>query len=182
MENERSGLKSGMAEFWQAKSLEQLTEAQWESLCDGCGKCCLHKLLDADAELIEGKTVADADESLFMHAEESMYYTDIRCRHLDPQTARCGCYQTRLEKVPDCVNITLADLPRIHFMPPSCAYRRLHEGRDLPSWHPLRHNGSRAAMIKAGIAVATYSTISDYTISEDHYDLRIVTWPLLDAD
>lgn len=157
--------------FWQQKSLQQMTESEWESLCDGCGKCCLHKIIDSSQE-----TPDDAD--LYMRADEELYYTDVRCRYLDPESARCACYSERLERVPDCVNITLDDLPYIHFMPPSCAYRRLHEGKGLPSWHPLLHQGSQQAMRDAGMSVANHKTVPDTDIAEEDYQLRIVTWPL----
>ena len=160
-------------DFWRHKSLAQMNEAEWEALCDGCGKCCLHKLLDAEE-------AAEDTPSASMDAQETLYYTDVRCRYLDPQSARCGCYSERLQKVADCVNITLADLPHIHFMPPSCAYRRLHEGKELPPWHPLRHDGSRAPMRAAGVAVDAYPTVADDEIDEADYELRIVTWPLND--
>ncbi|RUO26169.1 YcgN family cysteine cluster protein [Aliidiomarina minuta] len=160
-------------EFWESKSLSQMSDSEWESLCDGCGKCCLHKIIDSDEDEPEA---SEAD--LYMRADETLFYTDVRCRYLDPKNARCGCYTERLERVPDCVNITLADLPYIHFMPPSCAYRRLHEGKGLPSWHPLLHQGSQQAMRDAGMSVSNYVTFSDAEISEDDYGLRIVTWPL----
>ncbi|RUO28909.1 YcgN family cysteine cluster protein [Aliidiomarina sedimenti] len=165
-----------MNEFWQSKTLHEMTPSEWESLCDGCGKCCLQKLLDADAEAPD----QDSD-SLYMHADEQVFYTDVRCQHLDPVTAQCDCYPTRLEKVPNCVNITLQDLPNIHFMPPSCAYRRLHEGKGLPAWHPLLHQGSKVPMQKAGMSITTQTTISDGEMDEQDYDLRIVTWPLNEA-
>lgn len=157
--------------FWQYKSLAAMNEQEWEALCDGCGKCCLNKLLDAANE-------NDSDEGLYMDASEQLYYTDIRCRYLDPETARCGCYSQRLQKVAECVNITLADLPQIHFMPSSCAYRRLHEGKGLPAWHPLLHGGSQQAMRRAGMSISNHATVSETEISEDDYELRIVTWPL----
>ncbi|MCC5878542.1 MAG: YcgN family cysteine cluster protein [Idiomarina sp.] len=150
-----------------------MNDAEWEALCDGCGKCCLHKLLD------EAPPPADeASTGLYMQADEEVYYTDIRCRYLDPDTARCGCYSKRLEKVAECVNITLADLPQIHFMPSTCAYRRLHEGVGLAEWHPLLHGGSKVPMQQAGIGVPAHNTISETQIDEDDYELRIVTWPL----
>ena len=158
--------------FWQDKSLRDMTSEEWEALCDGCGKCCLHKLVDEEGAAPEGPS------GLHMDAGEQLFYTDIRCRYLDPVTSRCGCYAQRLDKVAECVNITLADLPQIHFMPTSCAYRRLHEGKGLADWHPLLHNGSQQAMRRAGVSVASHPTISETDIDEDDYELRIVTWPL----
>lgn len=159
--------------FWEDKSLQQMSQTEWEALCDGCGKCCLHKLIDEDND------VADTDAAgLHMHPDEVLHYTDVRCRYLDPDSAHCACYSERLARVPDCVNITLEDLPQIHFMPPSCAYRRLHEGKGLPHWHPLLHDGSVEPMRAAGMSITTHSTVSDAQIDEADYDLRIVTWPL----
>ncbi|RMD46563.1 MAG: YcgN family cysteine cluster protein, partial [Alphaproteobacteria bacterium] len=103
--------------FWELP-LEQLTPDEWEALCDGCGLCCLHKLEDADT----GEIV----------------WTRVGCRLLDPETCRCGNYALRKTLVPDCVVLTRRNIAEIaYWMPPSCAYRLRHEGRPLPSWHPL---------------------------------------------
>lgn len=197
-------LKELSPNFWLHKALAEMTSAEWEALCDGCGKCCLHKLVEeVDDEssrgnegssegvgegfnggvgegLTDGLTEA-ISEGLYMSATERLYYTDIHCAQLDPNTGHCQCYAKRLETVATCVNITLADLPRIHFMPSSCAYRRLHEGRGLADWHPLLHNGSQAAMLAAGHSVRSYPTMSERDIDEDDFELRIVTWPLSDG-
>jgi|SRR5690554_4405523 len=160
-------------QFWQYKTLAEMTTAEWEALCDGCGKCCLHKLVE-EVDVEPG----NADDGLYVGASERLYYTDIRCEQLDSDSGQCRCYAQRLETVASCVNITLADLPRIHFMPGSCAYRRLHEGRSLPDWHPLLHNGSQAPMLAARQSVRSHPTISERDIDEDDFELRIVTWPL----
>lgn len=160
--------------FWQHKSLAQMTPQEWEALCDGCGKCCLHKLIDDSTD------DSPADDGLHMNANDVLYYTDVRCDYLDPDSGQCQCYGERLDKVPMCVEITLADLPRIHFMPTSCAYRRLHEGRGLPEWHPLLHGGSQAPMLAARQSVMNYPTISERELQESDFDLRIVSWPLND--
>lgn len=152
--------ESNQAPFWQVKTLAEMSDDEWESLCDGCGKCCLHKLVDEDS------------------SDQTLYYTDVRCGYLDPTSAQCGCYPERLNKVSACVNITLQDLPQIHFMPPSCAYRRLHEGHQLPSWHPLRHGGSKAAMERAGMAISNHSTRCETNTTDEEFELRIATWPL----
>ena len=160
--------------FWLHKTLAEMSIAEWEALCDGCGKCCLHKLVE------DVDDAAETGAGLYMDASERLYYTDIRCAQLDPESGQCQCYAERLETVATCVNITLADLPQIHFMPTSCAYRRLHEGRGLPKWHPLLHNGSQAAMLAARQSVRSHPTISEREIDEDNFELRIVTWPLAD--
>lgn len=160
--------------FWESKPLAEMNAQEWEALCDGCGKCCLHKLLEAT----DTNETERNHSGRYMAASEQLYYTDIRCRYLDPVTARCGCYSQRLQKVAECVNITLADLPHIHFMPSTCAYRRLHEGKGLPEWHPLLHGGSQQPMRRAGMSTSNHATISETEISEDDYELRIVSWPL----
>lgn len=148
--------------FWEEKSLQQMTHAEWESLCDGCGKCCLHKLIDED------------------DAQEVIEYTDVSCRLLDTQTGLCSDYANRKEHVPDCVVITPSNVHDLNYMPTSCAYRRLAEGRGIPSWHPLNHNGSRGPMLAAGMSAASLVESEDYV--EEELELRIVTWPLNDID
>lgn len=148
--------------FWQTKDFTEMTHDEWESLCDGCGKCCLHKLIDED------------------DVTETLHYTDVTCALLDGSTGLCSNYANRKEFVPDCVVITPANVHELSYMPPSCAYRRLAEGRDLPSWHPLRHNGSREPMQAAGMSAAQ-RVINENEVHED-LELRIVTWPLKDVD
>ena len=118
--------------FWKTKTLAEMTGEEWESLCDGCGRCCLHKL----------------------RYEESgaLGYTNVACRLLDLETARCGDYANRRRKVPDCVHLTPADLVEIDWLPPSCGYRRVAEGKDLAWWHPLV-SGDPASVHEAGISV-----------------------------
>lgn len=156
-------------EFWQEKTLSEMTVTEWESLCDGCGKCCLHKLLDERDDL-----AADAP----MELGEDLHYTNVACQLLDTKSGGCSNYANRHQFVPDCVQLSLAALPNIHFMPPSCAYRRLHEGRGLPSWHPLRHGGSRVAMEAAEMAVTCHPTVHDTECTAE--DGLIVLWPLAD--
>ena len=139
-----------------------MTHAEWESLCDGCGKCCLHKLIDED------------------DAQEVIEYTDVSCRLLDTKTGLCSDYANRKEHVPDCVVITPDNVNKLDYMPTSCAYRRLAEGRGIPSWHPLNHNGSRGPMLAAGMSAAGLVESEDYV--EEELELRIVTWPLNDID
>lgn len=152
---------TGVAKFWLEKSLEELSTEEWEALCDGCGKCCLHKLID------------DTDEN------DTIHYTDVSCRLLDVDTGLCSNYAQRKKHVPDCVVITPANVYQLDYMPHSCAYRRMAEGRGLASWHPLNHQGSRAAMIAAGISVAGRVESEDQ-VHED-LEVRIVTWPLRDV-
>ena len=103
--------------FWQRKSLRELSRQEWESLCDGCTKCCHYRLEDVDTRAI--------------------YFTNVHCRLLDPETGRCTDYSHRSERVPDCVTITPEVLEDPYWLPRTCAYRLLAEGRPLPRWHPL---------------------------------------------
>jgi uncharacterized cysteine cluster protein YcgN (CxxCxxCC family) len=103
--------------FWRRKTLDAMTPEEWESLCDGCGRCCLVKLEDEDTGHI--------------HA------TDIGCRLFDAGTCRCKDYANRSATVPDCVTLTPKEVRELSWLPPTCAYRLVGEGRDLPWWHPL---------------------------------------------
>ena len=106
-----------MKRFWTGKKLEELTPSQWESLCDGCGRCCLQKLKNPTT----GK----------------VYYTSVSCFLLDTQTCRCSDYDLRHVLVPDCLRLEPRNIPNLRWLPKSCAYRRVAEGKDLPEWHPL---------------------------------------------
>ena len=139
--------------YWDTTSLDKMTTEQWESLCDGCGRCCLHKLRD------------DEDESLA--------WTNVSCRLLDTKTCRCSSYADRQDKVPDCVSLTPAALGGIDWLPPTCAYRRVAEGRGLAWWHPLV-SGDPATVHAAGVSV------QDRVINERRagpLEHHIVDWP-----
>lgn len=144
--------------FWQSKTLAQMTTAEWESLCDGCGKCCLNKLID--------------DET------EQLHYTDAACLLLEHHTGSCQHYSDRFSYVPQCTLITLENVNQLTWLPDSCAYRRLASGRDLPSWHPLI-TGSKEAMHLTGMSIQG-KVIDERRVKdiEDH----IVLWPLKDID
>jgi uncharacterized protein len=118
--------------FWTAKTLEQLSPQEWEALCDGCGKCCLAKLEDED--------------------NGDIYWTSVGCRLFDAGACRCRDYGNRLEKVPDCVRLTPDNVRTIAWLPQTCAYRLVAEGRDLYWWHHLV-SGSRETVHQAGISV-----------------------------
>jgi uncharacterized cysteine cluster protein YcgN (CxxCxxCC family) len=140
--------------FWEHKSLEQMSQSEWESLCDGCGKCCLVKLEDADSgELI---------------------FTNVACDLLNLKTCQCGDYPNRFKKMPDCLPLTLDKIPEFHWLPTTCAYRLLAEGDPLPVWHPLL-TGSRSSMHAAGHSIRNKVIHERFAGEwEDH----IVTWPL----
>jgi len=141
--------------FWQTVKLADMTAAQWEALCDGCAKCCLVKLQDEDS----GEIV----------------FTDIVCNLLDQQSCRCAHYEERTKLVPDCVKLSKDNLDKIDFMPPSCAYRLLHEGKDLPQWHPLV-SGRADSVVEAGMSVKG-RVIAEMAFDGDSED-RVVDWPL----
>jgi uncharacterized cysteine cluster protein YcgN (CxxCxxCC family) len=131
--------------FWRRKPLEQMTDSEWESLCDGCGKCCLNKLEEEEG------------------AAET-FYTDVGCRLLDGETCRCRDYAHRLEQVDDCVGLTPETLKTINWLPPSCAYVLLAEGKDLYWWHPLVSGGRVGA--------------SEVDVPDEDLEDHIVNWPL----
>ncbi|WP_126173157.1 YcgN family cysteine cluster protein [Altericroceibacterium xinjiangense] len=118
--------------FWE-RPLDDLARAEWEALCDGCGRCCLHKLEDEDTGAI---------------AE-----TNVACKLLDTGTARCSDYRNRKALVPDCLRLTLRLVKQVPWLPETCAYRRRAEDRPLPGWHPLL-TGSTEAMEHAGVSAA----------------------------
>lgn len=126
-------MAGSMAPFWKEKSFEKMSTDEWESLCDGCGLCCLHKLEDADT----------GDVS----------YTNVACRLLDTDSCRCKKYTKRKKLVPDCVILKPENVNEFKWLPKTCAYRLLSEGKDLFPWHPLV-SGSNLSVHKAGISVA----------------------------
>jgi uncharacterized cysteine cluster protein YcgN (CxxCxxCC family) len=146
------------APFWRRKSLEEMNPSEWESLCDGCARCCLVKLEDEDTGEI--------------------HFTDIGCKLLDAKTCRCRDYKRRRQKVRDCVKLTPDAVRTLSWLPVTCAYRLVAEGKDLADWHPLV-SGSPDSVHEAGVSVrgrvqATEDEIPDADL-EDH----IVQWPAL---
>ena len=139
--------------FWRSKALAEMTAAEWESLCDGCGRCCLVKLEDADS--------GDVD------------YTNVACRLLDQQACRCKHYTMRTAIVDDCAVLTADAVPTLSWLPPTCAYRLLDEGAELYWWHPLV-SGDPDTVHVAGISVRG-RTVSENQAG-DYVD-HIVTWP-----
>jgi uncharacterized cysteine cluster protein YcgN (CxxCxxCC family) len=139
--------------FWKTKRLEEMTRDEWESLCDGCGRCCLHKLRDEDTDALS--------------------FTNVACRLLDLDSCRCSDYPRRQRRVPDCVSLTPQSLDEIDWLPPSCAYRRLRDGHDLAWWHPLV-SGDPDTVHQAGVSVRGRA------ISEkraEALEQHIVDWP-----
>ncbi|MDY0881402.1 YcgN family cysteine cluster protein [Dongia soli] len=118
--------------FWKTTKLGQMSRVQWESLCDGCGKCCLNKLIDEDTE--------------------ELFFTNVACRQLDLRNCRCKDYVHRHELVPDCIKLTPRNVGKIDWLPESCAYRLIRDGKDLPWWHPLV-SGDPKTVHRAGMSV-----------------------------
>lgn len=166
-----------LAPFWQTKTLAEMTRQEWESLCDGCAKCCLHKFIE-DEEIDEQDDLQPTD---FINEDEQMHYSNIACYLLNDKTCQCTKYNERTKLVPDCVKLTQENLNDVFFMPPSCTYRRLMEGRGMPSWHPLLNKGKKSAMHKAGMSVRG-KVVKDDQVPLDEFDDHIVTWPLNDCD
>lgn len=143
--------------FWETKSLEEMTTEEWESLCDGCGKCCLHKLQDEDDDGELG----------------DIHNTNVACRLLDLGSCRCGDYANRWDFVPDCVQLFPKFIARATWLPPTCAYKLVHEGRPLHWWHPLV-SGDPDTVHEAGISVRGRAVSERKAGPLDHH---IVDWP-----
>ncbi|NTV36011.1 MAG: YcgN family cysteine cluster protein [Anaerolineaceae bacterium] len=139
--------------FWQTKSLEEMTPEEWESLCDGCARCCLFKFQDEDTG--------------------EYYYTDVACKLLDLGTCQCTDYPHRRQKEPGCVVLTAQNAAELAWMPETCAYRRLALGRPLPRWHPLR-TGNTGSVAAAGIRVCGMA-VSANDVPEDELENHIIS-------
>lgn len=139
--------------FWENKPLAQMSQEEWESLCDGCGLCCLQKLEDAEDP-------------------NTIYYTRIACTLLDLGTARCSNYPQRQQFVPDCIQLKHADIASYGWLPHSCAYRLLAEGKPLPPWHPLVC-GDENAVHAAGISQLG-RMLSEKDVAEDEWENHLI--------
>ncbi|MEJ2645896.1 MAG: YcgN family cysteine cluster protein [Gammaproteobacteria bacterium] len=142
------------APFWKSKPLDEMDDAEWESLCDGCGRCCLYKLEDEDSG--------------------ELFFTAVGCRLLDTDSCRCSDYPHRRQQVPDCLVLRPLTAELLRLLPPSCAYRRLSEGRDLAWWHPLV-SGRADTVREAGISVHG-RVLSEEHVHPDELANHVVDW------
>jgi len=143
--------------FWERKPLTKLNQQEWEALCDGCGKCCLNKLEDADT----------GDVAL----------TRVACRLLDDESCRCTQYDIRHQFVPECIVLSPKNLDEhAYWMPQTCAYRLLWEGKSLPEWHPLL-TGTPKSVHDAGVSVQGW-TVSEFETPEDDWEDHIIEEPI----
>ncbi len=135
--------------FWERVAMDEMTGAEWEALCDGCGRCCALKLEDAETGRV--------------------HYTNVACRLFDDATCRCGNYEHRQRLVPGCVVLTPKRLPRVaDWLPRTCAYRLLHEGKPLRDWHPLV-SGDPESVHRAGISLRG-KVVPEYEVFEDELE------------
>lgn len=144
--------------FWETKSLEQMTVPEWESLCDGCGLCCLIRFEDEDTGEI--------------------FPTRVHCRLFDSQACACTNYPERKRYVPDCIKLTPHNIETLQWMPLSCAYRRIHEGRGLADWHPLV-SGNPESVHEAGVSIRG-ETFSEDELADPEDAVQYTAWDLLE--
>jgi uncharacterized protein len=144
------------APFWRMKTLGEMTAEEWESLCDGCARCCLVKLEDEETG--------------------EVHYTDIACTLLDAGACRCRDYQNRQAQVPDCVRLAATNVRELAWLPPTCAYRLVAQGRDLPWWHPLV-SGTAETVHSAGISVRDRVAGSEEEFSLSELLDHVADWP-----
>lgn len=138
--------------FWKAKTLEEMSREEWESLCDGCARCCLVKLEDEDTG--------------------EVYLTRLSCRMLTVRTCRCSDYENRFAKMHDCIEIDPEKARSLSWLPVSCGYRIVAEGRDLPWWHPLI-SGTPETVHQAGISVRSLA-MNEKRVKEENYIRYII--------
>lgn len=143
--------------FWRRKRLHEMDDREWESLCDGCGKCCLLKVEWADTGEVEPTSVA--------------------CRLLDCESCQCSDYRNRFDRVPDCIDLHRADLGLLGWLPRTCAYRLVSEGRDLHWWHPLV-SGDPETVHRAGISIRHKVISEDELADPDDLPRYVVDWKL----
>ena len=149
--------RNGLADrFWERKALKDMSEKEWEALCDGCGKCCLNKLEDEDTGHVE--------------------LTRIACRLFDDSTCRCAQYEIRHQFVPECIVLKPSNIDsHAYWMPQTCAYRLLWEGKPLYDWHPLI-SGTAQSVHDTGVSVKD-RTLPEFEVHEDDWEDHIIEEP-----
>lgn len=140
--------------FWETKALDELNQEEWESLCDGCGKCCLNKLETEKKDVFS--------------------YTRVGCRLLDSHTCGCSNYENRFKHVRNCQQLTPANVGEFHWLPSTCAYRLVEQGQPLPEWHHLVC-GDKEAIHEADMSVRG-GVISEEFVHEDSWEEHIIQW------
>jgi len=140
--------------FWQTKSFSEMSDDEWESLCDRCGRCCVQKMEDEETG--------------------EVYYTNLACTLFNQELCVCSDYQNRLSRVPNCLKLERSEVDKVTWLPKSCAYRRLAEGRPLAQWHPLL-SGSYQSVVDAGISVKGRVT-SEANVPESRWEDHIIHW------
>ena len=166
-DNRNESTETLRPQFWSRFALSVLNHSEWEALCDGCGSCCLIKYIDDEH-------VSDDNN----HEAEMVEYTDVTCQLMDCATGYCKHYDTRQEHVPDCIQLTMENLPQMMWLPSHCAYKRLHKGQNLPSWHLLLTGDAVATqqqMRAANIGVAG-RCVSEIGMSDEEMETRVVNW------
>lgn len=147
---DRTGLKD---RYWETVPLKKLNQREWEALCDGCGRCCLNKLEDADTGEVA--------------------LTRVACRLFDNETCRCGQYDIRKSLVPECITLTPESIEKhAYWLPDTCAYKRLWRGQSLPNWHPLL-SGTARSVVDAGASVRGW-TVPEFEVAEEDWEDYIV--------
>lgn len=131
-------------DFWKGKTLAEMNQEEWDALCDGCGQCCLHKIQDIDTN--------------------EVFYTQVACRFLDLKSVRCKVYAQRTERMPTCLTLTPDNVMSFQWLPETCAYRCIAEGKELPEWHPLVSSDTQA-ILRSGASVRAAA------LSEDEIDM-----------
>lgn len=150
---DRRGLRP---RFWETTPLSRMTQAEWEALCDGCGKCCLNKLEDEETS--------------------EVVLTRVACRLFDDATCLCSKYHVRKQYVPECISLTYKTLDRhMYWLPKTCAYKLLHQGKPLYDWHPLI-SGDPETVHQAGVSVRR-ATISESAVDEDDWEAHVIEEP-----
>lgn len=144
--------------FWETKSLDEMTPREWESLCDGCGLCCLIRFEDEDT----GEIIP----------------TRVHCRLFDSESCACSNYAQRKRHVPDCIKLTPQNVDTLQWMPLSCAYRRVNEGRGLADWHPLI-SGDPESVHRAGVSIRG-ETVSEESLADPDDAIQYAAWDLLE--